>query len=78
MTPFKAMYSRDLLTFLKLSDEPSAIEDVNVHVRNQIISLLTDNLAKAPSKVKAQADEHWRDVHFEIGDLLMWNFDLIG
>ncbi|XP_054791233.1 uncharacterized protein LOC129296671 [Prosopis cineraria] len=72
MTPFKVVYGQDPPVFLKLSGEPSAIEDVNeqIQVRNQIISLLRDNLAKAQSKMKEQANKHRRDVQFNVGDFV--------
>ncbi|XP_054783927.1 uncharacterized protein LOC129290886 [Prosopis cineraria] len=72
MTPFKAVYGRDSPAFLKLSGEPSAIEDVNEQIQawNQIISLLRDNLAKAQSKMKEQANKHRRDVQFNVGDFV--------
>ncbi|XP_054808699.1 uncharacterized protein LOC129310810 [Prosopis cineraria] len=38
--------------------------------QTKIIEQLWENLAKAQSKMKVQADKHRRDVHFEVGDLV--------
>ncbi|KAK4269286.1 hypothetical protein QN277_022466 [Acacia crassicarpa] len=71
MTPFRAVYGRDPPTFLKLTNEPSVIEEVNEQLRssrNAIIATLKENLLNAQEEMRRQANKHCRDIQFGVGD----------
>lgn len=70
MTPFKALYGKDPPTFLKLTNKPSVVEEVNEQIRsrNAIIATLKDNLLKAQEEMWRQANKHRRDVQFDSGE----------
>lgn len=54
MTHFKVLYGRDPKVLLKLVEKESKVKEVNlmIHMRNEVLDELKDNLHKAQERVK--------------------------
>ena len=72
MTPFRAVYGREPPTLLRLVEEASKVDEVNVQIHewNKILNELKENLSKAQNRMKKFADVKRREVSLEIGDLV--------
>ena len=70
MTPFKILYGRDppaLHPYIS-GETPNADLDEQLITRDEMLKLLRENLLKAQSRMKAQADSKRRELSFEVGD----------
>ena len=72
VTPFKALYGRDPPALLKGEQGSSTVEEVNqlMFERNVILDELKEQLARAQSRMKAQADKKRRELEFSVGDVV--------
>ena len=70
MTPFKALYGHDPPILLKGTTIPSAIEEVNqlTTARDNMLAELKRNLLRAQDRMRAQANQHRREVEFQVGE----------
>ncbi|GAU28865.1 hypothetical protein TSUD_293170 [Trifolium subterraneum] len=68
MTPFQALYGRAPHTLVRCNHSPSDTVTVQQQLmeRDELIVTLKDNLKRAQQVMKAQADKHRRNVHFEV------------
>lgn len=72
MTPFKAVYGRDppvLLRYENGSTTNAELED-QLRERDEMLAILRDHLNKAQQIMKSKADEHRREVLFEVGEMV--------
>jgi hypothetical protein len=72
MTPFRALYSYDPLSFVELSSVDSRAPVVQdwVQQSQDILRELKDHLQRAQNQQKVQADKHRVERTFEVGDLV--------
>lgn len=73
MTPFKALYGRDpptLTRYTTTSLVSSKLQD-QLQARDQILTELKHNLARAQQSMKSQADKRRREVQFSVGDSVL-------
>ena len=72
-SPFEVVYGRPPPTirgYLRGSSNVEAV-DTELATRDEILSLLKQNLQQAQNRMKSQADKHRSDVTFEEGELVM-------
>jgi hypothetical protein len=72
MTPFKALYSYDPLSFVEVAfgdNKASMVQDW-VQQSQDILRELKDHLQRAQNQQKIQADKHRVERTFEVGDLV--------
>ena len=73
MTPFKALYGRDPPTLVRyqpeITDVPTVQEQLTA--RDKLLRQLKDNLMKAQTYTKNQADKKRQDVNLQVGDLVL-------
>lgn len=72
MTPFQALYgyassSLNIGPYLDSTNEE--VKDL-IHIRQQIIELVKENLRKAQSRMKFFANKNRQERVFEVGDLV--------
>jgi len=72
MVPFKALYGRDPPSVFRLEDSPLCNMAVNeqLRARDAIIEELKSHLRVAQQRMKTQADKSYREVSFNIGDMV--------
>jgi hypothetical protein len=72
MTPFRALYSYDPLSFVEITFRDSRAPMVQdwVQESQDILRELKDHLQRAHNQQKVQADKNRVDWTFEVGDLL--------
>jgi hypothetical protein len=72
MTPFKALYNYDPLSFVEISfgDSRAPIVQDWVQQSQNILRELKDHLQREQNQQKVQADKHRVDHTFEVGDLV--------
>jgi len=70
MTPLKALYGRDPPNIIKLEDDASPVEDVNIQLKktDTVIAELKDNLEMAKQRMRQQANKKRREVSLKVGD----------
>ena len=76
MTPFEAVYSippPNLLSYI-LSTTKVHVVDEYVRDRSTILRELQHNLNLGRNCMKTQADQHRREVHFQVGDFVYLKF----
>jgi hypothetical protein len=72
MSPFRALYSYDPLSFLEISfgeSRASMVQDW-IQQSQDILRELKDHLQRVQNQKKVQADKHRVDHTFEVGDLV--------
>ena len=72
MTPFEAVYGLPfprLLTYIPGTTRLEAVDEV-LHSREQILSLLKDNLQQAQQRMKKYADLRRSERDFEVGQMV--------
>ena len=71
-TPFKAVYGRDPPPLLRYGSGVTAIATVEQQLqeRDAMLEELKAHLIRAQSKMKKTVDQHRRDIHFEVGDMV--------
>lgn len=71
-TPFRIVCGRDPPALYRFQDSPStvaAVEDITLH--NAMLDLLKSHLLLAQQRMKKFADNHKRELSFEIGEMVM-------
>ena len=73
MTPFKALYGRDPPTLVRYQPEITDVPTVHekLTARDELLRQLKDNLMKAQTYMKNQADKKRQDVNLQVGDLVL-------
>ncbi|GAU10375.1 hypothetical protein TSUD_419040, partial [Trifolium subterraneum] len=73
MTPFQALYGRPPPTLSRYSHSPTdnMVVQQQLMQRDMLLAQLKENLKRAQQVMKAQADKHRRDVHFEVGEQVL-------
>lgn len=76
MTHFKVLYGRNPKVLLKLVEKESKVKEVNlmIHMRNEVLDELKDNLHKAQERVKKMMKKRRREVQFKVRDLVFLKF----
>ena len=70
MSPFEAIYGvppPSMLSYIPGTTRVQAVDDM-LRTREDILLDLRRNLLIAQARMKAQADQHRREVTFEVGD----------
>jgi len=72
MTPFKALYSYDPLSFVEIAfgDSRALMVQDWVQQSQDILRELKDHLQRAQNQQKVQEDKHRVECTFEVGDLV--------
>jgi hypothetical protein len=72
MSPFRALYNYDPLSFVEISfgDSKAPMVQDWVQQSQDILRELKDHLQRAQNQQKAQADKHGVEHTFEVGDLV--------
>ena len=80
VSPFEAVYCQPPPTSLSYIPGTTKVQAVDnlLHTRDQILSELHRNLIVARDRIKSQADQHRRDVVFNVGDLCTSNDNCAG
>ena len=72
-TPFEAIYGRPpptLKQFILGENKVPAVEDA-LRLRDEIMRQLKCNLDRAQHRMKATTDKHRRELHFQVGDMVL-------
>ena len=72
MTPFKVVYGispSNLLSYISGTAKVQAVDEY-LRDRSTILRELQHNLNLARNRMKTQADQHRREVHFQVGDFV--------
>ena len=71
-TPFEVLYGHDPRHFCVDVVESCAIPDLKqwLQQRDQMVSLLRQQLTRQQQRMKAQADKHRTERHFEVGEFV--------
>ena len=70
MTPFVALYGYHppkLLDYIPGTTQVAVVDQL-LHARQDLVTLLKQNLVLAQARMKAQADQHRSDKSFGVGD----------
>ena len=73
MSPFEALYGcppPSIPTYIRGSSPIQALEDTLI-TRDEVLQRLKQNLLQAQNKMQQMANKRRRDLHFQIGDLLL-------
>jgi hypothetical protein len=72
MSPFRALYSYDPLTFVEIvfGDNRAPMVQDWIQMSQDILRELKDHLHRAQNQQKVQADKHMVERTFEVGDLV--------
>ena len=72
MSPFRALYSYDPLTFVEIvfGDNRAPMVQDWIQKSQDILREIKDHLHRAQTKQKIQADKHKVEHTFEVGDLV--------
>jgi len=72
MTPFQAVYGREVPRLLRYKDVPSTnakVEKMTVD-RDELLKELRVNLEVAQKRMEAQANKHRREVEYVVGEMV--------
>lgn len=72
MTPFQAVYDRELLLLIRMSSLTLPIDVVDKLLQEWgvMLDLLKSHLIRAQAHMKSQADKHQHDTKFAIGNMV--------
>ena len=72
MSPFRALYGYEVLSFVDLAFDDSKVPRAKETVQSyqDILKALKDNIQHAQNQQKMYADRHWVEQTFEVGDFV--------
>jgi len=70
MTPFMALYGYHPPSITSYLRENYKVQEVEDHIghQKQVLQLLKDNLTLVHNRMKQQANQHRREIIFDVGD----------